>query len=129
MLLRVEPRERAWSKRRFHAVLGAGPVTDARAAVRVAIVGEVRRAQNQARIALGLALGLFGDEPHLASVSQYITLSVTDQLSGASQRSTSSHRFICDGPVVAPHVDMHLSRTTLNQTVDDRLAAQLMTRA
>jgi hypothetical protein len=43
----------AWShesgrdgQRRFHAVLGAPPIEDARAAVRVAIVGEVRRAQN-----------------------------------------------------------------------------------
>jgi hypothetical protein len=43
----------AWShesgpggKRRFHAVLGVAPVTSARAAVRVAIVVDARRAQN-----------------------------------------------------------------------------------
>jgi len=43
----------AWShesgsggRRRFHAVLGAATVTDARKAVQVAIVGEARRAQN-----------------------------------------------------------------------------------
>ena len=42
----------AWShategtKRRFHVVLGVAPVTGAQEAVRVAIVGEVRRAQN-----------------------------------------------------------------------------------
>jgi hypothetical protein len=43
----------AWShesgpngKRRFHAVLGASPVGSAEQAVRVAIVGEFRRAQN-----------------------------------------------------------------------------------
>lgn len=43
----------AWShesgpggRRKFHAVLGAGPVDSAVAAVRVAIVGEYRRAQN-----------------------------------------------------------------------------------
>ena len=43
----------AWShesgpggKRRFHAVLGAGPVDSALAAVRVAIVGEFGKGQN-----------------------------------------------------------------------------------
>lgn len=42
----------AWShategeRRRFHAVLGAPPVDDARAAVQVAIVGEIRKTQD-----------------------------------------------------------------------------------
>ncbi len=43
----------AWShesgpngKRRFHAVLGAGPVDGAQAAVRVAIVGDFKRSHN-----------------------------------------------------------------------------------
>jgi hypothetical protein len=34
------------AKRRFHVVLGAGPVDSAQAAVRVAIVGEFKRSQN-----------------------------------------------------------------------------------
>jgi len=36
----------AGGKRRFHAVLGAAPVTGAAEAVRVAIVGDFRRTQN-----------------------------------------------------------------------------------
>lgn len=42
----------AWShetdlgKRRFHAVLGVGPVTGAAEAIRVAIVGDAKRAAN-----------------------------------------------------------------------------------